>query len=294
MTVAYFINDNWRLLQFVTSFPAVIFVAYVWIAPESIRWLIQRGRNEEARMIIEKTARINGIDLPSGMIEAMEEESENENGEANPTILDLFRYFHMRVKTLALTVGWISCASLYFVLLLDQSELSDNPYTGFLITASVQIPGYLYVIFTLERPFFGRKRSLCAFLIISGVTLCVHPIIPSRYSGLKMGLSILGRFCANCSYTILHLFSAEQFPTTVRCAGMGYCYVVSRFGTILAPYFLLVGNLAPVIFGFFALIAGLLSLLLPETLGQDLPETLKEGENLKIIWPFNKKAALVQ
>ena len=57
----------------------------------------------------------------------------------------------------------------------------------------------------------------------------------------------------------------------------------SRIGSILAPQILLLGDLfSPVlplaIFGGLALIAGLMVLLLPETLNKKLPETIEEGE----------------
>ena len=107
----------------------------------------------------------------------------------------------------------------------------DNHYLGFLTTAAVQIPGYIYVLLTLERPAFGRKRSMCAFLIVSGICLFLHPLAhhapidPKVQSYLRLGLSIVGRFCGNCSYTILHLYSAELFPTVVRSIGMGFTLV---------------------------------------------------------------------
>ena len=83
---------------------------------------------------------------------------------------------------------------------------------------------------TLERPTFGRKRSMCGFLLLSGLCLCLHPIIGDTHPNFKIALSIFGRFCANCSYTILNLFSAEQFPTVVRGVGVGYTLVISRIG----------------------------------------------------------------
>ena len=115
---------------------------------------------------------------------------------------------------------------------------------------------------TLERPFFGRKRSMCGFLLLSGLCLCLHPLIGDTYPTAKIFISVLGRFCANCSYTILYLFSAEIFPTVVRGVGVGYTLVISRIGTILAPYILLAGPLAPLVFGVAALIAGLSSLVI--------------------------------
>ena len=35
VTLAYLIQNNWRILQFVYSAPAIVFLAYWWIAPES-------------------------------------------------------------------------------------------------------------------------------------------------------------------------------------------------------------------------------------------------------------------
>ena len=156
------------------------------------------------------------------------------------------------------------------------------------MTAAVQLPGYVYVIFTLERPAFGRKNSMCMFLILAGTALFTHPFIPETYPRLKILISIIGRFAANCSYTILNLFSAEQFPTVVRGVGMGFCVVVSRLGTMLAPYLLLLGRYSPCLFGVSALVSGLTALLLPETLGQPMPETLQDGEELTLSLPFKK------
>ena len=159
---------------------------------------------------------------------------------------------------------------------------SKDKYVGFLMTAAVQLPGYVYVILTLERPAFGRKNSMCMFLILSGLALFTHPLVPAAYPRTRIAISIIGRFAGNCSYTLLNLFSAEQFPTVVRGVGMGGCVVVSRVGTMLAPYLLLLGRYAPCLFGVAALVSGLAALFLPETLGQPMPETLLDGERLSI------------
>lgn len=293
--LAYLIQDNWRLLQAVYSAPALLCLVYWWIAPESVRWLVARGRNTEARALIYKAATRNKVRITDGLLKEMEkgieEELKLENSQKTYTALDLFRYPCLRGKTLILMVCWVTCASLYYVLLLDQSELSEDKYVGFLMTAAVQLPGYVYVICTLERPAFGRKNSMCMFLILTGAALFTHPFIPPEYPKLRIAISIVGRFAGNCSYTILNLFSAEQFPTVVRGVGMGFCVVVSRLGTILAPYLLLLGRYAPCFFGVSALVSGLAALMLPETLGQPMPETLQDGELLPLSLPGRRPAA---
>ena len=227
--------------------------------------------------MIRKLAKWNGVkNVPEDLIINLLRQHNDVQVQETYTVLDLFKHFNLRIKTLVLALTWTVCSALYYVLLLDQSELSDDPYLGFIITASVQLPGYVYVILTLERPLFGRKRSMCAFLLLSGLCLCLHPLMTRQEH--KVILSVFGRFCANCSYTILNLYSAELFPTVVRGVGVGFTLVISRIGTILAPYILLLGPQAPIFFGIAALAAGLSSLILPETLGQPLPETIADGE----------------
>ena len=242
---------------------------------------------------IRSLAKWNGTEVPETMLHNLLEKHKKEGAQdkssiSTPTIIDLFRTRNLRIKTTVLAFTWIVCSALYYVLLLDQSELASGLYLGFLITALVQLPGYFYVIFTLERPIFGRKRSMCAFLLLSGFCLCLHPIIENR--DLKIAISVFGRFCANCSYTILNLFSAEQFPTVVRGVGVGFTLVISRIGTILAPFILLLGPYSPIVFGTGAVMAGVSSLILPETLGKPLPETIADGEAEKlIIFQMTKK-----
>ena len=133
---------------------------------------------------------MNGVEIPEVMKEKLmlnchQENLQTQNSKSSttavesaaPTVMDLFRHSNLRVKTLVLAFTWMVCSALYYVLLLDQSELSSDPYLGFVMTALVQLPGYVYVIFTLERPTFGRKRSMCAFLILSGICLVIHPLI---------------------------------------------------------------------------------------------------------------------
>ena len=72
---------------------------------------------------------------------------------------------------------------------------------------------------------------------------------------------------------------------------MGFAVVVSRIGTMLAPYILLMGQFSPVIFGLGALLSGLCVLMLPETLGQQMPETLQDGETNEVFWPCKMKSS---
>ncbi|XP_072018665.1 organic cation transporter protein-like [Amphiura filiformis] len=100
---------------------------------------------------------------------------------------------------------------------------------------------------------------------------------------------MIGKFCAKASFCIVYIHSAEIYPTPVRSIGMGISSMASRVGGILSPLITVLGDywlpLPSIIIGCFAVLAGLLALLLPETRGKNLPETIEEGEM------FGKKIA---
>lgn len=65
----------------------------------------------------------------------------------------------------------------------------------------------------------------------------------------------------------------------VRGIGMGFSFVVSRVGSITAPFMLqAAGAHAPIVFGLAAFASGWMALLLPESRGKPLPESMADGE----------------
>lgn len=81
----------------------------------------------------------------------------------------------------------------------------------------------------------------------------------------------------------LYLFTGELFPTTVRNAGVGASLMFSRIGSMVAPLIIAMHDISPflplAVLGSGAVLETFLILLLPETKGMPLPETL---EDLKV------------
>jgi len=80
------------------------------------------------------------------------------------------------------------------------------------------------------------------------------------------------------------IFAAEMMPTTLRSGCVGTFSTVARLSSLLAPFIPLLKNfhnsLPMMVFGSFSLASGLMSLLLPETLGSNLPDTIQEAEDI--------------
>ena len=57
---AYFLRD-WKTLQLATCIPILCLILLYFVVPESSRWLISRGRTEEAKQILRKRAKFNNV-----------------------------------------------------------------------------------------------------------------------------------------------------------------------------------------------------------------------------------------
>ena len=60
--IAYFVRQ-WRFLQLLTSVPAILFLPYFWLIPESARWLLARRRWTEAAKLMQVAAERNGTSV---------------------------------------------------------------------------------------------------------------------------------------------------------------------------------------------------------------------------------------
>lgn len=285
-------GSGWRTLLLAYTAPAALFSTYALHPYESVRWLLSRGHAARAERLLLQTSKVNGVELAQGQLSSLLNRGNGGGDLDRYTVLDLFRHRNLAIKTCILQATWAVCSALYYVLLLDQSELSSNPHLGFLATALVQLPGYVFVILTVDLKWLGRRRLMSASLLACGACMTLHPCLGGNEL-LKVGLSMMGRFSANCSFTVLNLYTAELFPTVIRGVGMGFCLVASRIGPILAPHVLLLGgDAAAVILGAGAVGAGAISLLLPETLGETLPETIQDEEDVPLVLPWNYNSAI--
>ena len=61
---------DWRGLQLLAHLPLLLLLGLGWAVPESVRWLVARGRAQEARDIVRSAARENRRPLPAHLLAA--------------------------------------------------------------------------------------------------------------------------------------------------------------------------------------------------------------------------------
>ncbi|XP_053396903.1 organic cation transporter protein-like isoform X2 [Mercenaria mercenaria] len=282
--IAYALRD-WFQIQLYTALPGVLFVFYWWLIPESPRWLLSKGRVKEAEQILRKAARWNKATLPKKLFD----ESIEEDSDKDSSFLKLFSTKNLCLRSNLIFFNWLVVALVYFGLALNSENLNGSLYLNFALSGLVEIPAYFLVIFLVDR--VGRRRLYCFWMIVGGVS-CLSTIFSIEYEPkgsdvITVVLAMFGRLCVTGAYCVAYIHSAELFPTVVRNAGMGMASLFARLGTMIAPYIVTVSEslggtlkeaLPLLIFGGMALLSGLTSLLLPETLNKHLPETVQDGE----------------
>ncbi|KAM7123866.1 LOW QUALITY PROTEIN: solute carrier family 22 member 13-like [Ciconia maguari] len=258
---------NWRLLEIAGSAPIFALFFYIWVLPESARWLVTKGRIEEAKKVLQKAASINKRTIPPGLLEQLKPETQSKSG----STLDLFRKKHLRKVTLIMSCTWFADSPVYYVSL-SVTSFGLDIYLTQLAFGAVELPARFCCIFLLQ--WFGRKKTQAVLLLLSGLMCLIITGIPEDQPVATTVLAIIGKFTATASFSTSYVYSAELFPTVVRQTGVGLCSMSARVAGIMAPLIRLLGQyhhaIPMAIFGSAPVVGGLLCVLLPETRGTDL------------------------
>ncbi|XP_059142943.1 organic cation transporter protein-like [Physella acuta] len=279
--LAYFIRE-WRYLELAITLPAVLFGAYWWLLPESIPWLLSRGRDAEAEVIIRQAAKHNKVTLEEEFMEKLKEGAQRKSGERNYYFYDCLRTVHMATMSLNVWFNWLVNSLVFYGISINTENMAGDPYLNFGMIGGVGILAYVLCLVVVNRT--GRRLSLVVSMCVGGAALIVAGLLFTNLDETSkicvQVFTMCGKFCITASYAIVYLMAAELFPTVVRNVGMGVASMSARVGGIFVPYILELkdvwGSLPLLVFGILAIVSGLLALFLPETTKRPLPQTFDD------------------
>ncbi|CAH0586909.1 unnamed protein product [Chrysodeixis includens] len=277
----YYLRD-WSTFQLAISLPSVLFLSYYFLLPESPRWLLTAGRSEEAVKIMEVAAKRNGRpteSIASTTQKMVVDMSSTAKPEEHASFLDLFRTPRLRARTLAICFNWFVCGLCFFGVSQYMSHISGDIFTNVAISAAIQVPGTIISIYA--NRLLGRKITLISANCVTGLSCLLIIVVPQ--SGIAhLTLGCIGLWGMAISFATVYLYAGELFPTVVRNSGVGLSSTVARIGSMVAPFVATLAHtsawLPPLAFGIVPLIGAGLCIILPDTRGKKLPDTLEEGE----------------
>ncbi|KAI8504682.1 hypothetical protein Bbelb_178000 [Branchiostoma belcheri] len=284
--IAYAVRD-WRTLQLVVSVPNIAMLFFWWFVGESPRWLLSKDRDEEAEAIVRKAAKMNGVTIPEEVYSTKVQRAEKEPvDEKRYSAIDLVRTPNMAKMSVVVFLNWLVVTMVFYGLALNTSSLAGDDYLNFFISGAVDIVAYFIAVFAIE--YFGRRKPHVSLMLIGGIACIITPFLAPPFvaqnlNPISVTTSMIGKFGITSAFTIIYIWTVEMYPTVVRNVGIGASSMWARVGGIISPFVQLSdqawGPLPYLIFGALSVVAGLAAMLLPETLGVPLPDTLEEGEN---------------
>lgn len=183
-------------------------------------------------------------------------------------------YTIRRRTTILLTVTWGVIQMSYDGHIRCLNNLGMNMFVTFTIASATEFPAEMLLIYLLDV--LGRRWSLFGAVILAGLfSLCAASVsIGVAYASL----AICSRLFISVSSNIAMQYAAELLPTVVRGEGVSLIHVTGYITSILSPFIAfssnLMYNLPMIILGVSSVFAGTLCLFLPETLMEQLPQTI--------------------
>ncbi|KAM0275058.1 hypothetical protein ACHAQH_007619 [Verticillium albo-atrum] len=298
---------SWRLPSLLQGALPAIQLLGIWFLPESPRWLIARGRIQEARKILADFHAGGDMDSPLVNFEMQEIEAvvtQEADVMSQNSWMELIRTPANRKRTLiAAIVGWfaqwngVNILSYYLALVLNTIGITDGK-TQTLINGLLNISNWLSAVFVgammVDR--IGRRTL---FLVSTGGMLVSYIIWTGLSSYFISSQSaeagkaavafifITFFFYAMAWSPLLAAYTVEIFPYTLRSRGLSVMYVSTFTGLIVGNQ---VNPIAMKAIGwryyivFCCILAVLLTIiwfLFPETKGHTLEEIreLFEGKS---------------
>ncbi|XP_040906299.1 solute carrier family 22 member 7-like [Toxotes jaculatrix] len=277
-----FLVTDWRTLIMTVTAPLGFAVLTWWWIPESARWLLANGKVERAKFYLDKCAKLNKKQKLSDKfnLETLSDTEILEKQKKNYTYLHLVKTPKMRRLTLLTGIVWYGVASTYYGISLNISGFGLNMYLTHFIYAAIEVPAKLMVYCCLNLT--GRRTCQAGTLLLTGACIAINIFIPKGLWHVRAVVAILGKGLSEASFTTIFLYTTELYPTVIRQNGLGYTSFMSRLGVSVAPLILLLEDvwtlLPQIIICSVAIVSGLVSLLLPETLNVRLPETIDDIE----------------
>jgi putative MFS transporter len=231
---------GWRALFWIGVAPALMIVYVRRYVPESVRFLLQQGRIQEAGAITRRLA------ASAGFTDVELVPPEAAKIEARPTLVQ--QYSALRIAIVAvIALGLFQLANNVQVvgfgtwlpsIFVRQGFTLTRSFTFTLIVLAVTPLGQIFGIWLQEK--MPRKWAI---LLLSGVSaLCFFGFgLSFEYHypvSIIVACDVGYQFFSGGVVPIVSTLSAELFPTRVRCLATGLVSASARIGSIFGPFIL--------------------------------------------------------
>jgi MFS transporter, putative metabolite transport protein len=226
---AHWGHGAWRWVLASSAIPAVIVMVLRIGSPESPRWLVRKGRLDEAQAICTKYIG-SGVSVADLLAEA----------DIRPSYRKLLSGIWLRraifVGIFWSALAWPEFAIFTFLPTLLKSLHIHDANLGSLLIRVLSLPAFAVGMIVLTR--MGRRTMLARAMLLLTAIFLVLGLFSKPPSWLVVALFgmfalVLG-FVSNLEF----LYPAELFPTDIRASGVGLGSAGSRVGAAAGTFLL--------------------------------------------------------
>lgn len=228
--VPQFPQIGWRYLLAASAVPGLI---VIWIrrsVPESPRFLMVQGKEDEARKVLLSVAKENNIEIQINKLST-------EPMRKQMPLKTIFQGQFLS-QTIMMTFTWFLISLGYYGLFVwlpgifrAQGFTFLATYQATFLLALAQLPGYFSAAWLVER--WGRVRTLGLYLIGAAIATYIFAVT-TNLTGI-LTASVLMSFFALGAWGALYAYTPELYPTSARGTGMGWAGGIARIAGVIAP-----------------------------------------------------------
>lgn len=223
----------WRYILASSCVPAAVMLVLRIGLPESPRWLLSKGREQEARAIAEQYLDpVTRADLFKEKINALGYSA-------------LFSAQYVK-KTVLTSVFWMAQITPFFAIyifmpkILQAIDFGDNSKLGEILLYVFLLVGCLVGVSLINR--LGRRKLLICTFVGQVIPLLILGLWPDSHSVLLIVLCFgIFAFFHAAGSTLQMLYPSEIFPTEIRATGVGFAAGMSRLGAAVGTFLLPIG-----------------------------------------------------
>jgi len=272
----------WNYIFLATGVFNFVLIVPLLIYPISPRFALVRGREEEAKRILQSFSKVcnneEALDMDRvELVYTVRKQSYLEQ------IRDFKKYPTLRKQTLLCILCWFSVAFLFYGFDFGWGKISSNLYTSYLFAALGKVFSFSITIPVCHC--LGRKRSV-QFFLVCGILfffLAMPDLQITDEWSLEFAACLAGSIVTSSAYAVNYLYTSELAPTTHRGTVMSLSSSCARIGSFCGIFATLLYDITDrrvplALFASMTMAYVVAVSFLRDTTGKSIPETPHDVE----------------